>query len=378
MELSDPQVHGTYNGLILGLAAAGASFQDCIATMTINGDGITLPFDVDDPFFLKPFKVHYPRDWVFHLENWGVDQCLSIRQYRNSNLAAYVLEDLPWWVRLVGRMRGIRTDFVLTLGEGIPVPLISLTHSKRGWGSARRLYDLLQKDRQRFSDQTSSEEIENGWLVQVDEGRADAVIESGKVRERMQLVDDLMHNLWTATPPELARRMKFVEHLASDGMCLVRTKVMRGFTLGARVVPAVDIVVGRLQNLPSLDRVPPTADVYQYVETIVDAARCLLCEVHGQISHWHKLIEQFGTTDLNQIHDMTNGVVDADIAATISHVVRKVPDHRRWEMSHHQKLCSALTVALEQLTVKEIRENAEESLEKYSFKDDETQSASLH
>jgi hypothetical protein len=324
-DLSDPSLKGDYIGINPLASAQGATFKESKIEFSLDEHGIVLEQALTVGSKVYNFHVHYTLEWVFHLEGWGVERSLSVRQHKKSDLAALIFTFPP-------RMSFAKYDAMIMLGEGIPAVLGLLVRKERGWDWPREKYAETYQP-------AESEVTPNAWLPKIDYDAAEKILESKNEWSKKRLLENLGQNLWTGTEEEVCRRLLLIERGLKDSNEAVRCEALSVFTLGGRVTGAVPLVLSVLSEGISLPR--------EVLAKAIDAASCLKYEADKHLAVRDALITVHGyaTADIEQIHLVTKGIVSPDLYEMVKKVAEDIPPSRSWTKGHSEALGTAIQMA---------------------------------
>ncbi len=345
-ELSDPTIHGTYIGFNPLAAIRGVSYADSTLRFTVSSGGIALLTPIASGARVYTFTTMFPREWVFHMKGWGVDECLAIRQHATSQLAQLLFCFSP-------KGRGIEQDVTMILGEGMPMTLGVFVHEARG---TTPLLSMYQKA---YQPAVPKQEI--AWLTPVDVPAGKVTMTSGTREAKVALLHNAEINLWTASESVIKDRLALVKMGLRDKDPEVQKAALRTFTLGGRVTDGVAIVSDFLRGHKSL-----RADVL--VEALT-AAACLLYETNQQNGQLAALINTFGTSDVGVIHRQTRGNITPEQSKLLEQIARPTPLSRTWTREQQSTLLDAVSkVMADPSVIGRAREEGESALREYPLR----------
>src|SRR3989344_7748295 len=201
--------HGHYVGISPILASRGASYEESQVAFSVDQNGIVLDTTVVSENKPLEFKVHFTPEWIFSLQGWGVEKCLSVRQHKTSTLAQLIFcftDDFP----KAKKASGQDFDVEMMLGEGMPASLglFVRTGNPNVRSRVRGLYDLYYKPK--------VEEKSQRWLSSVDIPEARKVMRSTDSYRKIQVLKTATNNLWTGTDQEIKARLELVAQGLED------------------------------------------------------------------------------------------------------------------------------------------------------------------
>ena len=322
--------YGHYVGISPILASRGASYEESQVAFSVDQNGIVLDTTVVSENKPLEFKVHFTPEWIFSLQGWGVEKCLSVRQHKTSTLAQLIFcftDDFP----KAKKMSGQDFDVEMMLGEGMPASLglFVRTGNPNVRSRVRGLYDLYYKPK--------VEEKSQRWLSSVDIPEARKVMRSTDSYRKIQVLKTATNNLWTGTDQEIKDRLELVAQGLEDPSPEVQKQSLDTFTIGGRVIGGVDLVVNFLRKTNLRDDVLVAG---------LEAATYLLYEAHSFNSDVALLQKDFGTTNPEEIHKTTNGLISPDQYDILNKVCQQVPQ-TRWTLEHQVALTNAISQAVQ-------------------------------
>lgn len=321
--------HGNYVGISPILASQGVSFEESRVAFSIDQNGIVLDTTVISDNKPLEFKVHFTPEWIFSLQGWGVEKCLSVRQHKTSNLAQLIFcftEDFPETKKKTNR----DFDIKMMLGEGMPASLgVFVRTGNPNVGSrVRKLYGAYYKPK--------VEQEKYNWLNVVDISEARKVMRSTDTYLKIEVLKNATHNMWICTDQEIKDRLELVAMGLEDSDPEVQKQALDTFSVGGRVIGGVDLVANFLRKTNLRDDVLVAG---------LEAATYLLYEAHKFNSDVALLQKDFGTTDPETIQKKTNGLISPDQYDLLNKVCQKVPQ-TRWTLEHQVALTNAITQAI--------------------------------
>ncbi len=332
--LSDPAIHGRYVGISPLNAIRGGSLAECKVSFAVDANGIKLDSAVECADGPVPFVISFPASWIFHMRNWGVYHCLSIRQSAESKLAQLVID----FTKI--EAEGLEVDANMMLGEGMPAHLgVFFRQEKidRDEKLLERLYAFC-RSAAGVEDEMLAEEMvvpaANSYLLPLDSVQAASIMATGEDTKKIETLNAAAHNLWTGDEAEIGQRLQVITLGLTDPSPAVRQKALSSFVLGGRVVGGVELVSRFLdQDVLLMDR-----DV---LNEAVEAAVCLLyeaCRCNRRVSY---LIKEFGVIDPLKIRENCSGVVTPEQFEAINDAARISPQ-RRFSFAHQLSLRGVL------------------------------------
>lgn len=322
-ELSDSSIHGAYVGIDPLSASRGMSFEDCKLAFSLDGKGLKLHTTVYAENTPLEFKICFSPSWIFHLEGWGVDHCLSVRQHAESELAQLIFDFSGL------SLTGAKGDVLMLLGEGMPCVLGVFLRQKNTLDMEkvlRTLYESLYKPKE--------EPTEISWLQELDLSQAKITMGSRDTAQKVEILKMAGTNLWTGTDQEINDRLELVEMGLKDTNPTVQIQALDTFTVGGRVIGGVDLVANFLSQSNRGLRNGVS-------EEAVDAAVFLLYEAYSFNKKVAVLEQGFGTADIGIIHKKTDGVLSPEQYEAMNSIVSTKPQVR-WTLSHQKILRDAL------------------------------------
>lgn len=325
--------NGHYVGISPIAASQGASFEESQVAFSVDEKGIVLDTTVVSQDKPLSFKVHFTPEWIFSLQGWGVEKCLSVRQHKTSKLAQLIFcftEDFPE----ASKKSDLDFDVEMMLGEGTPFSLGQFvrTGNPSVGSRVRKLYDNSYKPK--------VEQISQNWLKSVDIPEARKIMRSASEYQKIQVLKDATQNLWIGSEQEIKDRLELVAMGLEDVSPEVQKQALDTFSVGGRVIGGVDLVVNFLRKTNLRDDV---------LVASLEAATYLLYEAHQFNSDVALLQKDFGTTDPGEIHKKAKGLIAPDQYDILNKVCQKVPQ-TRWTLEHQMALTEAITQAVSDST----------------------------
>ena len=322
--------HGHYVGISPILASRGASYEESQVAFSVDQNGIVLDTTVVSENKPLEFKVHFTPEWIFSLQGWEVEKCLSVRQHETSKLAQLIFcftEDFPE----TKKKTDLNFDVEMMLGEGMPASLglFVRTGNPNVGSRVRGLYDAYYKPK--------AEEANHSWLSQVDIAEARKVMRSTSTDQyrKIEVLKNATQNMWTGTDQEIKDRLELVAQGLEDPSPEVQKQALDTFSVSGRVIGGVDLVVNFFSKANLRDDVSVAG---------LEAATYLLYEAHKFNSDVALLQKDFGTTDPEMIQKKSNGLISPDQYDVLNKVCQQVPQ-TRWTVEHQIALTNAITRA---------------------------------
>ncbi|MBI4158586.1 MAG: hypothetical protein HY505_03155 [Candidatus Yanofskybacteria bacterium] len=325
--------YGHYVGISPIAASQGASYEESQVAFSVDQNGIILDTTVVSENKPLAFKVHFTPEWIFSLQGWGVEKCLSVRQHKTSKLAQLIFcftEDFPE----TKKKADLNFDVEMMLGEGMPASLglFVRTGNPNVGSRVRGLYDTYYKPK--------TEEASHSWLSLVDIVEARKVMKSTDKYRKIEVLRNSTQNMWTGTDQEIKDRLELVAQGLEDPSPEIQKQALDTFSVSGRVVGGVDLVVNFLRKTNLRDDVSVAG---------LEAATYLLYEAHKFNSDVALLQKDFGTTDPETIQKKTNGLISPDQYDVVNKVCQQVPQ-TRWTLEHQVALTNAITQAVSDQT----------------------------
>jgi len=333
-KLSDPAIHGRYVGISPLNAMRGCSLAECKVGFEVDANGIRLDSAVECADGPVPFVISFPASWIFHMRNWGVYHCLSIRQNAESKLAQLVID----FTKV--KAEGFEVDANMTLGEGMPAHLGVFFRQEKvdhDEGLLERLYDFC-RSAAGLEDEMLAEEMKapavSSYLLPLDSVQAALIMATGDEAKRVETLNAAAHNLWTGDEAEIECRLRIIALGLIDSSPAVQKKALSSFVIGGRVVGGVEMVSRFLGQ----DIILMNCDV---LSEAVHAAVCLLYEACRHNRRVSYLIKEFGAIDPLRIRESCSGMVTPEQFEAIEGAARISPQ-RRFSFAHQLSLRAAL------------------------------------
>ncbi len=325
--ITNKKLYGTYVGLSPILVSQGSSYEEAYVRFSLSNNGIVLWQTLTVDGTPLNFQVNFTSEWItVPIKGWGVDDGIAVRQHVDSKLAQLIFLFPPQ----------IKGDFdaVMILGEGMPAVLGTFIRKERGDAMLRKYYTETYKPR------VAEEQIR--WLKPVDMVQAEEVMRSGEVYQKVQVLKDVEHNLWTGTEQEIAERLSLIERGINDPSSRVQHQALNAFVLGGRVTGGVELVVLALKRYKMLE---PAV-----LEEAMDAAACLLYETYYYNKDVEEVRSSFGTTDVRAVRVKTGGKVTPEEFESLKHIV-DTPASRRWTMEQQKDLRDGISAVVADASV---------------------------
>ena len=349
-----PQYHGSYVGLSPLLVRRGASFEDAQMRFSVNKEGLTMPVRFQGSE--QEFQAHFDNEWFFK-SNFLKPPCYAVGQHESpedgtvagfffcfapdqeANKAA--AEDSVW---LGDEEEHYRAEMIL--GEGIP---LSLGHYiEDGDQATERLQALYHELRGTFDNpeiKTDSEEKgRSSDLVSIDLEEARQIMEQGSENNKLETLRLATANLWTAGVEEISERLALLDRALVDSSPAVRNAAIRVFQLDLRNTQGVDRVIDFLSRAENHQDAPKLKyNDIRLLQNAVESASILLYEAADYLRTAQKLEAAFGTHDLDEIHERTQGNIEAKYIDEMGEIQNaKRYEGRAWTPEHRSKLRNAL------------------------------------
>lgn len=320
------ELYGKYVGINPILASEGAMYLDCRFEFTFDEKGITLTRPIGFEGKTLDFQVQYSPEWLTSpVKGWGFDEGLAVRQNVDSQLASMIFCFAP-------RFSLCKHDVLIFLGEGTLAVLGVCVKASRELD----LMVMYQKFHKRLGPAKTPTGFES--LISVGVNEAFLVMETGTVEEKIDILENLAHNLWTAPTEIVSERLAVIKLGCHDKNPSVQIRALETFILGGRVTGGVEIVCDMLFEIEELT--PPVFAV------VVDAASCLLYEIYGHLLPYENAKKMFGTTNLAEIFKCSP-VVTPDEMELIDKIADTCSITREWTLEHYVVLRQALKFVLE-------------------------------
>lgn len=354
VRFNDKHTRGAYIGIDVSAASSGASFTNSLVEYTIDHDGLTMSQQVQHQGKIHKFRTHFSREWIFRLMGWDVDGCISVRQHKNSDLAQIILAFSPSFCLNP-------VDMYVLLGEGMFAVLNVFVRKNKRYSPLRwLLLKIIYFSAKRDGKVNASKEA-HSWLIPIEVSDANMIMDSNNPTKKISFLDDVGHNLWTATSEELEKRLPIIEMGIMDRDPNVQRAALSTFVLGGRVTAGVQLVAKTLKQHQELDM--------HVTEEAVQAATVLLYETYKFLKRDIGLRSAFNTSDITLVHEKSNGAITPEQAEELEDVVRHYPQHRIWTYEHYQKLRAVLSEFISSggCAKQQTNENALRALREYAL-----------
>lgn len=326
-ELDDPAIHGEYIGVSTIESSRGHSFDECMAGFSIHADGIKVysPVRTESGAMLR-FTIHYPPSWVFHLEGWGVDHMLAVRQKETSTLAQFLLHFSGGF--------NMKADAAMILGEGMPALLgvfVRIDGSRRSAEvDCEELFKIFSED----SKDTEHGETWRSFLPVVDLNAARQVMDIGSAEEKQDVLRKIGRRIAFTEWNECVDLLTLIERGLNDPSPRTQREALDVFICGGRVVQGIAMVKGSLNR-------PLELMGGSTLEKAVEALTCLLYEAWLCNVYRARLIRDFQTDDIVLAHTCSSGVVSYTQYEAILDRARRTPAVL-WAVAHQEELRAEL------------------------------------
>lgn len=363
-KLSDTKIHGTYHGINPIAASRGLNLDVCRVSFTLSADGfnmITPDTESDETIKLT---THYPASWVFHLQGWGIDHHLGIRQSETSDLAQLTfdfssfsvwkdMEDVTplkaLWSMIRPPKKNVRVKAMMYLGEGMPAPLGMFVREDTVDDVDEALSFIYNLN---FIEPENKSKT--SWLLDIDMRSAHLTMQGNDENAQIEILEKIEHNLWTGEESEIKERLELVALGLNAQSTKTHSAALKIFTLGGRVV----------QGVPLVTKYAHANTGNTLVENdMSDALSCLLYEAWEYTSRAASLQVDFGTTNVTEIK-RRGTIFTPNQLETLQWLGHKKPQNS-WTVEHQRLLRTALEDVLTHSKSSPIKERCKESLRKY-------------
>ncbi|MCB0363139.1 MAG: hypothetical protein KDD35_10470 [Bdellovibrionales bacterium] len=329
--------HGSYIGISPLMVSGGASHKESLISFRVEPSGLFWATHIGG----KDFEIFYPNSWLLNagesqlLRDWAPKDSQSvwaIRQNEDSELAQIVI---GFSTAEIGSTRIQATALV---GEGTPVPLGffireegSKTADKPNQSLA--LFEELRTDGQGETEGIGAEQASS--LAELDSDAASIMV-SKDVSEKLVVIKKAGLNLWTGTgtDTEIDERIKLIELGLNHSSPVVQGEALGALAFGGRVTDGVAIIANFLDNVLQSKRMIQS----EVVDNAVYLALVLLYESHRHLAKAAKIVSRFGSTDVEQIHRNTGGIVNAADADAFNFLGEYRSPKREWTIEHFREL----------------------------------------
>lgn len=274
----------------------GASFDDSLMSMEVKGSNLLLSSRKSSSCN-ESYTVKYESTYIMTKEErekspWksGPKDCGIIKQGKTSSLAKFAF------------CKKDAESYEMILGEGMPM-LLANFHPSHKQDLLLREYEKTKKELAKNKPGSTLEPGKNdNALIDVNLNQAQAILKSGDVSQKAKTLEDLSHNLWTAKPQTIEKRMKLIEMGMQDKDEAVQMNALRSFDLGGRFPNTIQPMKTWMEGFSSKNP--------QLQKQALGVLSVLLYEAEKKVSPEINLKNKYGTSQPREILNATGGVID--------------------------------------------------------------------
>lgn len=317
---------GRYSGFDLERANQGFAFEQSSIDFRIKKQGLDIWGLRDE--LNRNWRTLYSMDWITEKAtavralSTFERRCFGVRRNLNSDRVRFILcfDRFSFGSQKTASMHSAQ-DLSVTL---------ALFYKDNATGNVMRkeLSELYDRVRAAFVDRDA-----------VDFAAAPQTLQTGDLKEKVNLLNSLQAGSWLLDEEEVAQAMDLVKMGLADPELVVQAKALDVLIVGGRVTQAVPMVLELLRHPERLEPV--------VLNKAIDAA-ALLALASGSLHRSQVLLQRkFNSIDPAAIYTKTGGIVEAEEQEAVEGVLRARRKSQAWTLWQNTQLLLSLTMIAE-------------------------------
>jgi hypothetical protein len=325
--------HAIYTGVDLHAVAAAIPFEDSKIELSIQSQDVFLSQTYQTPTGKKIFRVRYDRGWVLDVD-CGTSDCIAIRQTRDPS--SFNESTLPQFVLFITKDNSGADIIEMRLAQGIPMTLgVFWRRDKDGDTLTQRQYTKASKYTEPGTPTYVTLDYEKSLRTIIDPAINSWV--------KVHLIKQLSAHLWTAPEAVIKERTSLIAHALQSPHSEVILAAIETFHDKRNVRHAILALADFLEKsdarLNASSYRGPAAPEKRPQDIALRMVKNMYASSLHQMQLESSILKEFGSTQIEQIHTITNGVLTPEQSTILKNAFKGKDSPLTWDKGLHNQLC---------------------------------------